>query len=357
MENKKIHFLSLAFTFAGCFLGAGYVSGQELWQFFGSFGERGLAGAAVSVSLLAVMGILLIRVAGIKQISEMDSVISVTGRPAGKLIFSITELFFLFGIAVVMTAGTGSLVNRITGVPVWVGSVVFSFIIAGISLAGLSGMVAAFSVSVPLMAVISLGIFIYLFVKNPGTGMENGVVTNTNPLISNVFISAPVFASYNLFASIGILTPLEKHIGSRRTLYAGIVLGAVILLVIAYAVLLSMSLDKECITEALPMLRAAEDISPVLKYVFAVLLLLGMTGTAVSSEFAIIEYIKEKLHTGKRATAASVFGLSCIMGVSSLAGFSRLVSTVYPVCGYLGFAGIALIIINYIIGTVKKYDK
>ena len=35
---KKIGSLKLGLSFAGCFLGAGYVSGQELWQFFGSFG-------------------------------------------------------------------------------------------------------------------------------------------------------------------------------------------------------------------------------------------------------------------------------------------------------------------------------
>ena len=33
-------------------LGAGYVSGQELWQFFGSFGAKGVAGLLVAVALL-----------------------------------------------------------------------------------------------------------------------------------------------------------------------------------------------------------------------------------------------------------------------------------------------------------------
>ena len=42
--SQKIGTLRLALTFAGCFLGAGYVSGQELWQYFGAFGARGLLG-------------------------------------------------------------------------------------------------------------------------------------------------------------------------------------------------------------------------------------------------------------------------------------------------------------------------
>lgn len=49
---KKIGSFNLGLAFAGCFLGAGYVSGQELWQFFGSFGAKGVAGLLVAVALL-----------------------------------------------------------------------------------------------------------------------------------------------------------------------------------------------------------------------------------------------------------------------------------------------------------------
>lgn len=36
--------LPLAFTYVGVFLGAGFVSGPELWQFFGAFGNWGYVG-------------------------------------------------------------------------------------------------------------------------------------------------------------------------------------------------------------------------------------------------------------------------------------------------------------------------
>ena len=49
---KKLTPIKLALTFAGCFLGAGYVSGQELWQFFGVFGKGGFFGAVLAAALL-----------------------------------------------------------------------------------------------------------------------------------------------------------------------------------------------------------------------------------------------------------------------------------------------------------------
>ena len=41
---KEMGPVRLAFTYIGCFLGAGFVSGQELWQFFGAFGVWGYVG-------------------------------------------------------------------------------------------------------------------------------------------------------------------------------------------------------------------------------------------------------------------------------------------------------------------------
>ena len=43
---KKMNPIRLAVVFSGCLLGAGYVSGQEIWQFFGSYGLNPAAGAA-----------------------------------------------------------------------------------------------------------------------------------------------------------------------------------------------------------------------------------------------------------------------------------------------------------------------
>ena len=49
---KKISWVQLCFTFVGVFLGAGFVSGQELWKFFACFGAAGLAGFLVSAVIM-----------------------------------------------------------------------------------------------------------------------------------------------------------------------------------------------------------------------------------------------------------------------------------------------------------------
>ena len=75
MEEKKWNAGSIGLTFAGSFLGAGYVSGQELWQFFGSFGGGGLLGVLAALALLAVFGLALMYIISRTGIAEMDAVL------------------------------------------------------------------------------------------------------------------------------------------------------------------------------------------------------------------------------------------------------------------------------------------
>lgn len=64
--------LPLAFTYVGVFLGAGFVSGPELWQFFGAFGNWGYVGFLLAAVLFTLFGILLVRLTQVAHTDEMD---------------------------------------------------------------------------------------------------------------------------------------------------------------------------------------------------------------------------------------------------------------------------------------------
>ena len=89
---QKIGTLRLALTFAGCFLGAGYVSGQELWQYFGAFGARGLLGLVLAVALLGGTGVLLLRLSQNSKIKGDAAIamISSSALAIGVVVISVT---------------------------------------------------------------------------------------------------------------------------------------------------------------------------------------------------------------------------------------------------------------------------
>lgn len=349
---KKINSINLMFTFAGCFLGAGYVSGQELWQFFGSFGKVGLVGMAVSAVLLSAFGIVLTRYVQLTGISDMDKVVIRKENKALRSVFVFLEVFFLFGIFVIMTAGVGAMLDQVFGLNPLIGSGIFVLLVALTAICGMSGMVTAFSVTVPLLVIMSALIFAISAYKNGLSSAVFPTVESENPLLNNWFVSAIVFVSYNLFASIGILTPIGKAVQKKSTLYTGIIGGGVLLLVIAFGIMLTMAMCPESITEQLPMLKAAENSGSVFMLVFAFLLFGGMFGTSVSSVFAIDEFAKARFKISRKASVIMILVISLLSFAGSIFGFDKLISIVYPVCGYLGVTALVLIVVNFV--KVKK---
>lgn len=345
---KKINSIKLMFTFAGCFLGAGYVSGQELWQFFGAFGKVGFVGIAFAAVLLSAFGIILTRYVQLTGISDMDKVVIKKDNKILRGIFVALEVFFLFGVFVIMTAGVGAMLEQLYGISHLFGSAAFVILVALTAITGMSGMVTAFSVTVPALVVMSAVIFAVSGVKTGFGDMSFTPSAVENPLLQNWLVSAIVFVSYNLFASIGILTPVGKAVEKKKSLYTGIIGGGVLLFIIALGIMLTMAIHTDSVSEQLPMLAAAQKLGSAFTAVFAVLLFGGMFGTSVSSVFAIDEFIKSRFSVSKKISVMIILLLSVLSFVGSIFGFDKLIGIVYPICGYLGVAALVMIVVNFI---------
>ena len=106
---KKIGFFSIMTTFVGCFLGAGFVSGQELWQFFGCYGINGYFGMLLSCLLFFALGALILLLAHRTGIEEMDRLLLPRAPRALRAICGAVAVFFQYGILIVTSAGIGAL--------------------------------------------------------------------------------------------------------------------------------------------------------------------------------------------------------------------------------------------------------
>ena len=139
--KRKESALRLGFTFAGCYLGAGYVSGQELWQFFGCFGWQGIAGLLLAVALSFFFGVLLLRLVQRTGCDQTDALVIRRPIPLLRDAVGLLQLFFLFGILVIMAAGVGALFAQILGASALWCSAAFCLLVSLLSLTGTSGMV------------------------------------------------------------------------------------------------------------------------------------------------------------------------------------------------------------------------
>lgn len=348
---KNIGKLSLGFTFAGCFLGAGFVSGQEIWQFFGAFGIFGIFGIILTFLLHFLFGVVLIKLIHNTKIIDMDKIVVWKKIPWLRALVGVITTFFMFSILVIMSAGAGALLNRIFGLPQFVGCGLFCLVVAIASMGGVDGMVSALSKLVPFMVVgaIIIGIF---SVCRGNLSFDLDFV-NDNPLLQNWIFSAFTYASHNLFCTIGILAPMAMQI-DKKTVVPGIGAGSVIMLIVALSVLLGIDSVKSVATAELPMLELAYDVGMVCGIIYAFLLLFGMFGTSLSSIVGVMEYVEQKSELVHRHKKLLLFVIAVIGWICSLVGFGDLIGIVYPISGYFGFAVILAVIIHFFIQKTKK---
>ena len=339
--SQKIGTLRLALTFAGCFLGAGYVSGQELWQYFGAFGARGLLGLVLAVALLGGTGVLLLRLSARTGIETMDALIVRADIPWLRTVVGVLTAALLFGVVCIMAAGIGALGEQMLGLPVWLGAAIACVLIAAAAYFGLGGMVSVFTVAVPCMIVAAL---VIAGIRLHRTGLTAAAFAagDTNPMLGNWATSAVNYAAYNFFATVGILAPLTRHLKKPGTAVWGTVLGCVLLLAVALGVLAALAVSPESVGAQLPMLDLACRLGTA-GVVYAVLLFLGMFGTSVSSLVAVLTYAGQKSARLAGHRMALLLVLTAAAFAGSLFGFGDLIGTVYPVYGYLGMAAMLLV--------------
>lgn len=342
MENLTA--VRLAFIFSGCFLGAGYVSGQEMWQYFGSYGSLGYCGFAIAMALIFLFGIIVIRLAQITGSEETDRLMIPGSCRFLQIVIAVLELIMMFAVVSVMTAGIGALLEQLFSFPHVIGSLVFAVLILVLALFGLRSIVSAFSVSVPFLvaATVIFGL-VSLFHAAPSSASES----HTNQLLGSFFGSSVNFSSYNSFMAVAIMAPFGKYVKNRRTTYLGIGLGVAALIFVGLSVMTALSRFPEASLMELPMLFVASSLSPVGAYIYAALLAAAMFGTGLSSFVAAVHYLSEKSELIRRRYKLSCIVFCACTFAASLFGFGDLISVLYPIFGYCSIAFLALMAVNF----------
>ena len=345
---KDVKGLSLSFTYVGCFLGAGFVSGQELWQFFGTFGNLGYLGFIVSAALFAFFGILLLRITQMSGIEEMDRVLVPWNIPWLRKTTGLIEALFLLGIVIIMTAGVGAMLKQLLGISAWIGSGVFAIVVAVIAIWGVSGMMSAFSALIPILVIATLLFAAGSFYKH-GTGDIFTLANiNNNPLMPNWLIASLTYVAYNMLGAIGIITPVGKYVKGKATVFGGMVLAGGMLIGVAGSILTSLAVYQPATEAEMPMIALASDLSPILGGCYGALMLLSMFCNALASLVALVSYLEQKKPEllPKRKLVLAIFAV--LIWVGSLAGFGDLIGIVFPVFGYISIFYLGCLIVHYL---------
>lgn len=339
-NNRPLSSLRLAFLFAGCFLGAGYVSGRELRQFFGRFGAWGWFGLGLAMLCLALLGALTLTLVRRANTQALEELVIPWNSPVLRRAVAVFSIVFLLGIDCVMTAGVGAIFAQLFSIPPLWSSLLFSLVVALFTLTGLRGLLNAFSATVPFLTAAAVVLSLLALLLLPGR-------TEPAPAQGPAWaFAALAFASYNMFGSVAILAPFGPGL-SAKTVRRGVALGAGLLLIIAGLFLFVMHRHPEAAALELPMLEIVRALSPALSLLFALLLLLAMFGTAFSSFLTGFNQLAGLFGFFLRHRVSCIFGLSALLWGGSLWGFGSLIDVVYPAFGAIS--------VVFLLGMIAHY--
>ncbi|SEH40899.1 Uncharacterized membrane protein YkvI [Halobacillus karajensis] len=352
---KKI--LKIASAFIGIIVGAGFASGQEILQYFTSFGYLGTIGTIISTALFAYMGMMLVKLGTRTQAtSHKEAVYKVSGNKFLGLIVDYVIILTLFGVGVVMVAGAGSIPSQQFGLPSLVGVIFMSILVVAIIMMNVDKVVNVIGSITPFLIITVVMISVYsLFTMDQSFSELNPVAVDQPSSLSNWFISAINYVSFNVAvgASMSLLmggNEKDEKISALGGLLGGLGLGSMI--VLSHLAIFS-KVDTVAAYD-MPILALVDGLSPVLGTFYSIVLFGMVFNTAVSmffsfaARFATVGTSQHKKFV--LITGLAAFGLSFV-------GFTDLVAFFYPFIGYMGlFLIFALVTAPFRLKNGKQND-
>lgn len=339
---KKV--LQLASAFIGVIVGAGFASGQEILQYFTSFGLPGTIGAIVSTALFAYLGMVLMQIGSrMKTTSHRDAIYKISGKALGTVIDYII-IFTLFGVGVVMVAGAGSNLSQQFGFPYIVGTTIMTILILIAGLVNVGRFVSIIGSITPFLVVIVVLLAIYsIFTQDNSYANLNMTALEQPTTLPNWFISSINYVSFNIAVGasmalvMGGAEPNEK-VAKWGGFTGGLGIG--ILIILSHLAIFSKIESVE--GYEMPMLQLANEISPGLGF-FMSIILFGMIFSTGASMF--FSFAARFFQSGTPKFKGFLL-ITLIVGYAlSFLGFTDLVGKFYPLIGYLGLFLIGALII------------
>ncbi|MEG1683071.1 MAG: hypothetical protein RR295_04515 [Oscillospiraceae bacterium] len=362
MENKQLVKPGKVLSYAGAFMafliGSGFATGQEVLQYFASYGlGGGLLVALICVLLFIFVGGCFVSAGKRENFAKGSDIFQYY---CGKYIGTFYDYFtilFVFMSFVVMIAGAGATMNQHFGLPTWLGSVLMMILVCVTTIFGLSGIIDVIGKLGPVIAIFAICLGFYAFFSNPG-----GVVENTALLASgsikvmqagtNPITSAGSYVGFCMLWLAAFLAAMGKGTNSQREGVLGTTVGAIGFTLGCTAMMLGLLANLPMVADSqIPALVLAGQIGSWLSMIFSVIIFAGIFTTAVpllwqvSSRFTVEGSKSFKLTTVVCAVVGSV--------VAMFLPFNKLVNIIYGINGYVGILLLAFIIVKEVRRKLK----
>ena len=306
----------IALAYFGVTVGAGFASGQEMLQYYVSYGWWGIAGGAVALLLMPLTAMVILQYGSYFRAQSHGMVFeSITSALMAKFLdYSLSISQFCIGF--VMLAGAGSNLNQQFGLPLWVGSALMVALVLAAGMFNVDKVTNMIGTITPVMILVLLAAALYGVANPPDdiAAAEAFARESVESPLPNWWLSTFNYIGLSMFSGIAMALIIGGNNWHPRTAGRGGFIGGWLFGAILIVMAVALIFQIDSVHDAdLPTLALITEMNPALG-IFA----------SVATYLMIF------------STALSFFD------------FTLLVANVFPWLGWLGIVLIAVLLITWL---------
>lgn len=338
--------LKIAGAICSYLIGGGFASGQELLQYFASYGLWGIGAVLVAFAIMVFCVVDFLKLGLTHNIENAHDAFAYYCGPKIGSCFEFIAFTYLIVQVVVFFTGAGATIAQGFGVTPFVGSAIMGTLVIVTVLLGLNRLidiVGSLGVILVIMVVSIVGIF---FLRNPAAVAEGSVQVQSMTILqpsSSWAVSGFLYMTFNLLGLAAFMPLLGQRSKNQKINVWGGVLGSAAFCGTIVLVMLAFLTDIGNVgTKMVPNLYIANQIHPLLASSFSIVILLGIfTGCAPMYWNFCSRVIPEK----NRWFKPFVFVLGCAgVVLGAILPFDKAINVIYQIYGYLGSAFLVFVV-------------
>lgn len=361
--KKQPHWIMQAIMLAGAYtafnIGSGFATGNEVMQFFNSWGGYwpyiiwvlGLLFAVVTNNIMYNTGMTV-------SMEEYKSPYQYyCGKTIGK-IFDIYVYICLIAFVLVMISGSGATVNQYYNLPEWIGTIGMGIVCGAVACLGLRKLVDVLGCIGIVILLFTVGCAIYMVCTADTTPVDASArameyVAEGKILQPNVFgIKHPLVCGFSysgvlMMCCIAWVHTTGALLKDRKQMLLTSGLSSAFYYLPVLAVVLALALNLDAIAGAqIPMLAAVQNMIPQVAGLYTIIIILGIFTTATGQLFLLGDRFAKE---GTARFYIVIFGIVAFAIVGGLfIPFSVIVNIVYSVLGMSGIVMAAFMVVKVV---------
>ena len=353
-KNEFIKCVAIAGAYISCCIGAGFSTGQEVVQFFTSYGYWGILGLVGAAVLFAWYGWSFMKAGQELKAESAKPVLEYfCGKKLGVVVEWIT-MAFTFACYSVLISGAGSTLNQYYGINHYLARVLVTVAICITACLNLNSIINVISAVAPVTIILVLIIAVYTIGANPEGIFTAGQTVKDMDLLQsapNWWMSMVLYVSYCVLPFIPTLSIMGAKTESRRAAKVGSITGGLDLgvgaMLINLSILATISVSG---SQEIPMLYLASEMAPIIGMVFSVVIVSQIYASNVPMLYSVaVRFSKE----GSRKYKILLVIISILGLLLGFVPFGQLLSWLYPFFAWLGLVIMACVFYRTVIKRKK----